>query len=171
MVMIRSVLHLLVSSGRDAAETLNWVNRGITGRIDLDHFATVAFLIYDHKKREVRYANAAHLPLLLHRRSSGKTFKVDTEGLPIGVEKGTRYQQKSFQVEEGDLLLLCTDGIVEAMDAGGNPYGLARLRRVVEQNAVLPANDVVAAIRDDLARFVGPTRQHDDQTLVLLQAR
>ena len=171
MVMIRSVLQLIVSAGRDAAATLEWVNRGITGRIDVDHFATLAFLTYDLKKREVRYANAAHLPLLLHRRKSGKTFKVDTEGLPIGVEKASRYQQKCFSLDEGDLLVLCTDGIVEAMNPAGEQYGVAGLRRAVEQNAVLPAEELVAAVRNDLTHFVGTARQHDDQTLLLLQAR
>ncbi|HTO21319.1 MAG TPA: GAF domain-containing SpoIIE family protein phosphatase [Spirochaetia bacterium] len=171
MVMIRSVLQLIVSAGRDAAATLEWVNRGITGRIDVDHFATLAFLVYDPKSREVRYANAAHLPLLLHRRRDGRTFKVDTEGLPIGVEKGSRYQQKSFSLEEGDLLVLCTDGITEAMNPSGEEYGVTGLRRAVERNAVLPAEELVAAVRDDLKQFVGSARQHDDQTLLLLQAR
>jgi sigma-B regulation protein RsbU (phosphoserine phosphatase) len=171
MVMIRSVLQLIVSAGRDAAATLDWVNRGITGRIDVDHFATLAFLIYDQKKREVRYANAAHLPLLLHRRGSGRMFKVDTEGLPIGVERTTRYQQKCFTLEEGDLLILCTDGIPEAMNPAGKQYGMAGLCRVVDQNAALPVEELATAIQQDIARFVGSARQHDDQTLLMLQAR
>ena len=171
MVMIRSIVHLIVSADRDAAATLDWINRGITGRIDLDHFATVSFLIYDQRKREIQYANAAHLPLLVHRRRTGKTFKVDTEGLPIGVERKAHYQQKRFTLEKGDLAILCTDGILEAMNTAGTQYGLGGLRRVVEENAGLPAAELVSTIREDLQRFVGSARQHDDQTLLLLQAR
>lgn len=170
MVMIRSILHLIVSTQRDAATTLNWINRGITGRIELDHFATIAFLIYDQKRREVLYANAAHLPLLVHRRASGITFKLDTQGLPIGIEPDARYEQKRFSVQPGDLLVLCTDGILEAMNPAGQQYGLSGLKRMVEKNADLSASDLVETIRADLARFVGTARQQDDQTLLLLKA-
>jgi sigma-B regulation protein RsbU (phosphoserine phosphatase) len=170
MVMIRSILHLIASPARDAATTLTWVNRGISGRIDLDHFATIAYLIYDRRNREVQYSNAAHLPLMVYRRRTGTSFKVDTEGLPIGVEKETRYEQKSFFLEEGDMVLLCTDGILEAMNGAGRQYGLGSLKKMVEQNASLPAAELVDAISDDLRRFVGNARQHDDQTLLVMKA-
>ena len=145
MVMIRSILHLIVSPARDAAATLNWINRGITGRIDLDHFAKIAYLIYDEKDREIQYSNAAHLPLLV-------------------------YEQKRFPVEKGDLVLLYTDGIPEAMNPAGQQYGLGGLKRMVEKNAVLPPAELVACIREDLRRFVGTARQHDDQTLLVMKA-
>ena len=171
MVMIRSILHLIVSAQRDAATTLNWINRGITGRIELDHYATIAFLIYDQKKREILYSNAAHLPLLVHRLGTGTTFKLDTEGLPIGIEKDARYEQKRFSVEPGDVIILCTDGILEAMNAAGQQYGLGGLKRMVEKNAALSAAELVEAIRGDLLHFVGTARQQDDQTLLLLKAQ
>jgi sigma-B regulation protein RsbU (phosphoserine phosphatase) len=170
MVMIRSILHLIVSPARDAAATLNWINRGITGRIDLDHFATVAYLIYDQKLREIQYSNAAHLPLLVYKHKSGTSFKVDTAGLPIGVERDTHYEQKRFPVEKGDLVMLYTDGILEAMNPAGQQYGLGGLKRMVEKNAVLPPAELVACIREDLRRFVGTARQHDDQTLLVMKA-
>jgi len=170
MVMIRSILHLIVSTQRDAATTLNWINRGITGRIELDHYATIAFYLYDQKKREILYSNAAHLPLLVHRLRAGTTFKLDTEGLPIGIEKDARYEQKRFSVEPGDVIILCTDGILEAMNPAGQQYGLGGLKRMVEKHAALPAAELVEAIRGDLVRFVGTARQQDDQTLLLLKA-
>ena len=101
---------------------------------------------------------------------TGTTFKVDTRGLPIGIEKGTHYEQKRFSVEKGDCVLLFTDGILEAMNPAGQQYGLAGLRRVVERCAVLPATELVSAIREDLGRFVGNARQHDDQTLLVMKA-
>jgi sigma-B regulation protein RsbU (phosphoserine phosphatase) len=170
MVMIRSILHLIVSPQRGAAATLNLVNHGITGRIDLDHYATIGFLVYDETRREILYSNAAHLPLLVYKQSSGKTFKVDTSGLPIGIEKRTQYEERRFPVEKGDCVLLFTDGILEAMNPPGQQYGLGSLRRVVERCAVLPADELVRAVREDLGRFVGSARQHDDQTLLVMKA-
>jgi sigma-B regulation protein RsbU (phosphoserine phosphatase) len=169
MVMIRSILHLIVSSQREAASILSWVNRGITGRIDIDHFATLSYLVFDQEKREIVYANAAHHPLLVYKSRQGKLVEVDTPGLPIGIERSTVYKQKRFPVEKGDLLLLYTDGVVEAMNQGGEQYTMGRLRRVVEKNSVLPAEELLDFIKDDLRDFVGPARQHDDQTMLLMK--
>ena len=170
MVMIRSVLHLVISPDRDAAATLGWINRGITGRIDQDHFATISILIYDEKQGEVRYANAAHLPMLVYRAKTGLIFKVDADGLPIGIEKDARYEQKRLPFERGDVILLCTDGIIEAMNMSGQQYGVAGLMRMLEDGAALPPSGIVDAIREDLRRFVGPARQQDDQTLLVMKA-
>jgi sigma-B regulation protein RsbU (phosphoserine phosphatase) len=169
MVMIRSILHLIVSAQREAAAILSWVNRGITGRIDIDHFATLSFLVFDQEKREIVYANAAHHPLLVYKSRLGKLVEVDTPGLPIGIERSTVYRQKRFPVEKGDLLLLYTDGVIEAMNGAGEQYGLGRLRRMVEKNSVLPAEELIEHIKDDLREFVATARQHDDQTLLLLK--
>jgi sigma-B regulation protein RsbU (phosphoserine phosphatase) len=65
---------------------------------------------------------------------------------------------------------MVTDGILEAMDPAGRQYGLGGLRQMVEKNAALPPEELVASIRDDLRRFTGTARQHDDQTLLLLKA-
>jgi len=171
MVMIRSIVHLLVGPGSDAAATLSNINQGITGRIEIDHFATIGILIYDQESREAQYANAAHLPLMVYRHKTGTLAKLDAKGLPIGVEREANYEQKRLRVEPGDLLVLCTDGIVEAMNAEGQQYTLGRLKSVIEKEASAGADKLVESIRKDVGVHVGGARQHDDQTLLLLQVR
>jgi len=171
MVMIRSIVHLLVGPGRDAAATLTGINQGITGRIEIDHFATIGMLIYDQKRREAMYANAAHLPLMVFRSATGTLAKLDAKGLPIGVERDAAYEQKRLPLSPGDVLILCTDGIVEAMNEDGQQYTLGRLKTVIERDARDGVDRLVEAIRHDMERHVGAARQHDDQTLLLLQVR
>ena len=171
MVMIRSIVHLLVGPGRDAAATLTGINQGITGRIEIDHFATIGMLIYDQKRREAMYANAAHLPLMVFRSATGTLGKLDAKGLPIGVERDAAYEQKRLPLSPGDVLILCTDGIVEAMNEEGQQYTLGRLKTVIERDARDGVDKLVEAIRGDMERHVGAARQHDDQTLLLLQVR
>jgi sigma-B regulation protein RsbU (phosphoserine phosphatase) len=167
--MIRSITHLLVSPSQEAAATLTGINRGITGRIDVDHFATIGLLIYDQAKRQAVYANAAHLPLLVWRASASRLLRVDAEGLPIGVEREGKYGQRRFDVESGDILILCTDGILEAMNPKGEQYGLKRLAGMVQAASGLTASGLVEAIRADLVRHSAGARQHDDQTLLVLR--
>ncbi|MFW5783971.1 MAG: PP2C family protein-serine/threonine phosphatase, partial [Spirochaetota bacterium] len=74
-------------------------------------------------------------PLVLFRASTGRIEHVDTEGLPIGIEGTMRYQQRRFRARESDLLLLYTDGVIEAMNDAGEQYGLDRLLEVFETAA------------------------------------
>jgi sigma-B regulation protein RsbU (phosphoserine phosphatase) len=169
MIMIRSITHLLVSPRLEAAATLTGINRGITGRIDVDHFATIGLCIYDQANRQAVYANAAHLPLLVYRASSSKLLRVDAEGLPIGVEREGKYGQRRFDLERGDILILCTDGILEAMSPKSEQYGLKRLADMVQAASSLPASGLVEAIRADIEKHTAGARQHDDQTLLVLR--
>lgn len=170
MVMIRSILHLIVSNKRESASILTWINHGLTGRIEADHFATLAFVIYDQKSGEVVYANAAHPPLLVYRSKTKRLEQVDTKGLPLGIEKNAQYGQKRFRLEKGDLLILYTDGIVEAMNPEGRQYTLKTLGNIIVQGSMLHPKDLVRRIEADLKKFVGKAKQHDDQTLLLMKA-
>ncbi len=169
MVMIRTVLHLIISPDRDAATILTWINRGITGSISIDHFATLAYLSFDRNASEVVYSNAAHHPLLVYKRKLNKLMEIDTPGLPIGIEKNTKYAQKRFGVEKGDIIVLYTDGIIEAMNEAGEQYSIGSLKRVIMDNVSLPADELVDRIKSDLEGFVGKARQHDDETIVVMK--
>ncbi len=169
MVMIRTVLHLIISPDRDAATILTWINRGITGSISIDHFATLAYLSFDRNSREVVYSNAAHHPLLVYKRKLNRLIEIDTPGLPIGIEKSTKYAQKRFGVEKGDMVVLYTDGIIEAMNEAGEQYSIKSLKKIIMDNTLLSARELVDKIKNDLESFVGKARQHDDETIVVMK--
>jgi sigma-B regulation protein RsbU (phosphoserine phosphatase) len=169
MVMIRSILHLITSAEKNAANVITWINRGITGKIDIDRFATMSFLTYDENTGEVIYSNAAHHPLLLFRAKTGTLENIDTEGLPIGIERSAKYGQKRFKLGHGDLAVLYTDGIIEAMNQAGEQYTYERFSRLIRDNAALSTDQMITKIQSDLNAFVGPAPQHDDQTLMLMK--
>jgi sigma-B regulation protein RsbU (phosphoserine phosphatase) len=169
MVMIRTILHLIAGAGQDAATIVSWINRGIAGKINIERFATLSFLIFDTKTKSIEYSNAAHHPVMIYRRRTKNIENLDTEGLPIGLERGTRYGQQHTVLEPGDLVVLYTDGIIEAMDSAGRQYSYESLVKVVAENSQLPPPELATIIREDVKRFVGAARQHDDQTLLLMK--
>jgi phosphoserine phosphatase RsbU/P len=169
MVMIRSILHLIASSDRDIATILTWVNRGISGQVDIDHYATMSLMSYDENTHELVYSNAAHHPLLIYRRAAKAIEYVDTEGLPIGIERTTKYGQKKMTLESGDIVVLYTDGIIEAMNTGGEQYTLERFADVLVKNSELAPNQIIDIIKEDINAFVGNAKQHDDQTLLMMK--
>ena len=169
MVMIHSILHLILNSVEEAYKVISWINRGVTGKIDIDHYATLSFFTFDEKSREVVYSNAAHHPLMFYSKKANKIYLVETKGLPIGIEKGSTYKQKRFAVEPGDLLILYTDGIVESMNSEGVQYSRKSLERQVLQNTHLSARKLVDKIKADLDEYTGHEKPRDDQTLVVMK--
>jgi sigma-B regulation protein RsbU (phosphoserine phosphatase) len=170
MVMIHSIFHLVASPKRDIASTLTWINRGLVGLVDVARFATLSILSFDETTRCIQYANAAHLPLLIYRAASGTMEQVDTEGIPVGIERSTAYRMKEVTLAAGDFAVLYTDGITEALNPEGEQYGPERLTSVLIGNCLKKAEDLKIAVQKDLNEFTGSAKQHDDQTLVILKA-
>ncbi len=170
MIMIRTIIRLAASSKRDAAQILTILNRAIIGRTEADQFATMSFLIYDESKREVAYSNAAHSPLLMFKNRKSSFLEIDTPGLPIGIESTVSYEQKIIKMEKDDILALYTDGITEARNKENKEYSQYSLQRVLKNDARLSPSKIVDSLRLDLKNFVGDTRQHDDQTLLIMKA-
>jgi sigma-B regulation protein RsbU (phosphoserine phosphatase) len=171
MVMIRSILHLITASAKDAATLVSWVNRGISGKVDMDHYATLGLLRVDARTGEIEYSNAAHQPVLLYRRSTDAVEALDIKSIPIGVEARTPYQSRSFRLAGGDILVLYTDGVVEAMNENGKQFGRKNLGSVVARGRDLGAKELAESIREELRDYSGRARRHDDQTVLVIKAR
>jgi len=171
MVMIRSILHLVTNTTQEISTVLSWVNRGITGKIEMDHYATVSLASVDLSSGEVDYANAGHQPLLVYRRSSDSIETFEIKSVPIGVERKTEYVQRRAVLQDGDVLVLYTDGLVEAMNAQGKQYGRKSLGSIVIRNHEQSAKEIANRIKADLGAFVGTARQHDDQTVLVMKIK
>ena len=114
------------------------------------------------------YVNAGHnWPVLRH--ASGAVERLVAGGLPLGISAAAAYEAGTATVAPGDLLLIFTDGLVEAEDAHGREYGEERMLPVL---AAIPdgiAKDALKRIMRGVDEFVGATRQHDDITCLVLR--
>jgi sigma-B regulation protein RsbU (phosphoserine phosphatase) len=171
MVMVSSILHLIINSLKDTATLMSWVNRGITSQMDLDHFATLGLVTVDTTTGLLEFSNASHQPLLIYRREGDAVETVDMKSIPIGVEKSTVYAAKGIRLHAGDVLLMHTDGIVEAMNEQGKQFGRKNLAAALHRAHDLPAKELVEAILDEVQDFSGKTRQHDDETVLVMKAK
>jgi len=171
MVMLRSILRLITNTTKDAATLLQWLNRGVSGMVDMDHYATVALVDADASTGSLEIANAGHQPVLIYRANADAIETVETKSVPIGVERTTAYSARRLALGAGDVLVMYTDGIVEAMNAQGKQYGRKNLGNVVQRNHSLPAKDIAERVRAELQEFTGQARQHDDQTVLVMKAK
>ncbi|MFN2311066.1 MAG: PP2C family protein-serine/threonine phosphatase [Spirochaetia bacterium] len=196
MVMINTLLDSEPGTKPDPALTLRAVNVGITRRTAAEHYATIGLCRINVVSGELEYANAAHHPLMVYRKAmaagagsapdpapdpagrqagqdapcaGGRIEYLDTEGLPIGVDADGEYHSIKTRLSPGDVLVLYTDGITEAPNTAGEQFGAERLATIVVNTAHQGAEAVRQAVCTSLEEFVVAGKQHDDQTLLVLE--
>ena len=134
-------------------------------------FVTVFAGILDLKSGELHYCNAGHdSPYLLHADRPAALHLQSNSGPPLCVIEGYKYQPQHYQMTPGESLCLYTDGVTEAMNAGGELYGRQRLFAVLTAaRALSDSVKLVNAMRDDVREFVGVTERSDDLTILVLR--
>ena len=155
------------------------VNRIISANIDPRSFITMTYAVLDLEAGTFTYARAGHTPLIYV--PAGHPGQCEAQvltpgglvpGLQLeGVEKKFTdlLEERSLPVAGGDLLVLFTDGITEAMNERGDCFGESRLSRLIDEHGHLPSDELRERIVRDVEAFVGPADQHDDMTMVVLK--
>jgi sigma-B regulation protein RsbU (phosphoserine phosphatase) len=137
----------------------------------MDRFVTLFWGYFERDASRFRYVNAGHCPPVLFRaRGRGNALVPLEEGGPVlGAIPGVEYRQGEVRVEQGDLLVMCSDGILEAANAAGEEFAEARILAAVRSHWEGSPADIRDAILTDLRRFRDGIEAHDDQTLVVVR--
>jgi phosphoserine phosphatase RsbU/P len=155
------------------------VNRIISENLDSRSFITMTYAVLDLDGGTMTYARAGHTPLI-HLRG-GRTDRNAVQILiPSGMVLGLRIpgaeEKFSELLEEdridlgmGDVIVLYTDGITEAMNIDQDLFGDARLSQIVEEHGHLESGELRERIMREIEAFVGAADQHDDMTMILLK--
>ena len=171
MVMIRSLLYLITNTAQSTQSILDILNKGITGKISIDHYASISLLAYIPADKSIEYVNAGTQSLLLWKASAKKLVRLEQKSDPIGVDIKSVYTCKKIPVEKGDIAVLFTDGIIETLNDRGEPFGLKALAELLAANASLPAKAITDTINKQLKIFMGKTSPHDDQTVMIIKVK
>ncbi|HEY9661788.1 MAG TPA: SpoIIE family protein phosphatase, partial [Allocoleopsis sp.] len=108
-------------------------------------------------------------------RSTGEVEQIDTFdlGFPLALEEDIRpfIHQLQIKLNAGDVVVLYTDGITEAINAQKQQYGLDRLRQVIQQHHNQSATEIRHAVIADVQQYIGTQKLRDDLTLVVLKQK
>jgi sigma-B regulation protein RsbU (phosphoserine phosphatase) len=132
-------------------------------------FATLFWGAYDPSRARLTYVSAGHCPGFVVRK--GKIVKLDSTGPVLGLLAQSRFEQRSIDFKHGDLLVLYSDGIVEAAKADGEEFGEDRLEAALARCTGLSAEEARQQILKDYRAFLGGATPEDDLTLLVLEAR
>ncbi len=133
-------------------------------------FITLFYLQYLSDTREIFYASAGHSPTLLWQAKSGQCLRLDPEGLIIGVKKDFPYEQESLKFEDGDVLLMYTDGVIEAENEQHEFFGDQRLEGLLKDHCQLPPQELIEHIIEQVRIFSGHHSFQDDVSLIVMKA-
>ena len=165
MASVRAALRTYARSAGEVESVVANVNRHMCADTLIGEFATLIYGVFSADGRTLSYCNAGHVPPLLLR--DDRFTELTVGGMVIGVGTEEAFDQAVFALQSGDILVMVTDGMTEAMDFEGRPYDQDRLLASIRRHRSLDAQQIAQQILWDVRRFVGLADQSDDITVVV----
>ena len=151
------------------------VNRILSASLDEQSFITMTYAVIDLDARNITYARAGHTPFIyLQPGEPAGARMLAPDGLVLGLRGleghfDALIEERTQPIGTGDLAVLFTDGITEAMNEEADMFGEERLSRLLQEHAGLRPTALLDRVLQDVEAFVGSADQHDDMTMVLVR--
>ena len=153
-----------------ASSLIDSVNRLLIPRAKPSRMnSALLYAILDIDEKRLRVTNAGMISPLVCRGDGSECDYMDVKGFPLGITTIYDYEERDVELQTNDIVVLLSDGIVEAMNDDGEDFGLDKLQHVVYQNRELSAHNLTEKILGEVRKFVGSEEQQDDITIVILK--
>ena len=171
MATLQASLRTLASEGLPLTALSVRLNRyACEHSLEGQRFTTAVLAEYDPFTRKLSYVNAGHNSPII-RRADGGTERLESGGLPLGITTEATFATCEVELHPGDILVLFTDGVVEAFNSAGEEFSDARWLNLVRNLPTVPANESLQFLMMSVETFVGQTRQSDDITCLVLRCK
>lgn len=166
MATARAFLKGLMRNDTDIPRVFAGLNNLLAQDMDESSFMTLCMLIID-PSRNLRHISAGHEPPMIYHPSHDTFTFLESTGTVLGMLEDMDYGfQGPLQVEPGDSIILCTDGIFEAMNESSEPFGRERLKEHVRKASAGTPQEIISEVINAVKRFSGKAPQRDDITLL-----
>jgi sigma-B regulation protein RsbU (phosphoserine phosphatase) len=152
---------------RSPAQLLRALNDTLMERQVPARYVSLLLLLWRARRREFVMANAGSTTPLVCR--GGRILQPHAAGVPVGLLENVDYDETVFETQPGDVVVLVSDGVQDQLNLAGEEYGRRRLRRYLETNCGLPAQEIADGMLADLEQFREGRPVHDDQTVIVLR--
>ena len=168
MANIQATLRARLPVEPDLATLADHLDREIDAGTTTTVYLTCFIGVVDGPQHTLRFLNAGHNPPLL-LRANGEVEALAPTGRPLGLLPGGGYEERRLSFHDGESLVLYTDGLVDAEDEGGEPFGIERLKQLVIREGGTGIDRLLAAVEPTLRAYRGGREAEDDATLVVLR--
>lgn len=169
MALSKTIIRASALEVRSPAQALRRANDLLVADSSSGMFVTVFYGVLDVRDGVFTYANAGHNRPLLARADGGEPEPLSADGMILGVMEDVALEEKQVQMAEGDVLLMYTDGLTDAINEHEEEFGADRLARCLVEARGQPAEALIQRIDREVAAHVGGQPQFDDYTLVAIK--
>lgn len=170
MALSRTIVRANATHHQRGTEILQDANDMIAADSRSGMFVTLFYGVIDERARDLVYANAGHPPPLIFRGSTDTFEELEVTGVALGALCGMMYEERRVKLLSGDVLVLYTDGVTEALNKEMEQYGTGRLCSIVRRAHHLTAQGIMESILEDISSFSDARAQFDDITMIIAKA-
>lgn len=168
MANLQATMRSLVLSSKPVQVYQRMANNLIYNSTEIKKYASLFLGVLNQRSHTLQYSNAGHNPPLL-AGSSGETLRLKTGGSPLGIINSMHYRQDSVYMNQGDILLLYSDGILEALNGEEEELALDEIEAYIRENASKTAAEIGRGILDFALHRSSEGLIRDDMTVVVVK--
>jgi serine phosphatase RsbU (regulator of sigma subunit) len=167
MASVQATIRARLSVERDLARLVDALDREMESEEPLAPYYTLFLAVLDGPSGRLRYVNAGHNTQIVLRRDGPEWLS--STGRPPGLYPGGGFEEREIQLRGGDALFLFTDGLVEAEDESGEPFGIDRIEALLEVHRSQDLTRLLGQVDAAVRAHRGPLEPTDDATMVALR--
>lgn len=178
MSVARSILKSIAPNQNSPRDVIRELNRVLLTDFSHGLFITMFYAVVDVKKKTLLYTSAGHNPALIYRSTTNECIVLDMTPpcLPLGIDGSGMFEslvkEKKVSLQKGDVVILYTDGVSEAMNANREEFGLRGLQASIEKHTKEKpqnAESIIQGLDKDINHFCGSMHQNDDIAVVTMK--
>jgi serine phosphatase RsbU (regulator of sigma subunit) len=166
MAQMKGIFQSLIQLDLSPSDFMIKANSALGKCLEKNHFITASIFVIDTQSRRIRHARAGHVPTLCFDTKTKKSNYLEINGLGLGILRNKQYEnhveEMTYDYLPGDILVLFTDGIVEAQNEKSIQFGFENIKNLVETNSHQKPREIQTIIIDSLHTFVGGDGMIDD---------
>lgn len=169
MALSRALIRVNATQEKSITTVVEKTNNLIQEFASSGYFVTLFYAIIAGNRDTLQYVRAGHDPPLLYRPGTDEMLFLKGAGIALGVVNEIGLEAKQIDLKPGDILLLYTDGVTEAINPLNEMFGVGRLCALLRKNHRLEAQKIINAIKQEITRYADNGPQFDDITLMVLK--
>lgn len=169
MGLTRTIIRTMAIGKPSPREAMERANDVIIADAQSDMFVTAFYGVLDTAEGTILYVNAGHNPPLLYHQSDETVTPLSEHGIALGILPNIEQPQEQIQMQCGDVIVLYTDGITDALNEAEEEFGAPRLVQVIQEHALETAQELTDQILRAVHAFTENAAQFDDLTLVVVK--
>jgi sigma-B regulation protein RsbU (phosphoserine phosphatase) len=173
MSQLKGIFQSLVQLDLPSDKFMTLANNALSKGLDKSSFVTVSYFVIGAESRQIEFSRAGHCPFLLYSQRTKRADYFYGEGIGLAIMRNQEFNSHvnihRIEFEAGDVLLMFTDGIIEAKNYKREEFGYERLQNLLISNASHQPEEIRASIISDLYHFCDSKDPDDDYSLVILK--